>query len=64
MNRFLSTPHVQYAYEDNFPRDQADEDFKEWRGKASAFVGMLAAKTKPQKTCYSTRSGHVDEKDS
>jgi hypothetical protein len=42
---FISVLHIQYGYDDKFPRDQADEKFKEWRGKVSAFIDALAARS-------------------
>lgn len=39
---FISVLHVQYVYEDKFPRDQADVKFQEWRDKVNAFIDGLA----------------------
>ncbi len=44
---FISVLHVQYAYDDLFPRDKADEQFAEWRAKVSAFVQELETESAP-----------------
>ncbi len=42
---FISKLHVQFSYEGNYPKEQADEVFKEWHGKVSAFIDELAARS-------------------
>jgi hypothetical protein len=42
---FISYLHVQFKYQGTFPKDRVDETFQEWRGKVSAFVDALAARS-------------------
>ena len=42
---FISRLHVQFSYDRNYPKDKPDETFQEWRGKVSAFVDALAARS-------------------
>ena len=44
---FISKLHVQFSYDRNYPKDRPDETFNEWRGKVSAFIDALAARSSP-----------------
>ncbi len=37
----ISFLHVQFNYQGTYPRDRADETFREWRVKVSAFIDAL-----------------------
>ena len=42
---FISYLHVQFKYQGAFPKDRVSETFQEWRGKMSAFIDALAARS-------------------
>ncbi len=42
---FISFLHVQFNYQGTYPKDRVDETFQEWRGKVSAFIEELAARS-------------------
>jgi hypothetical protein len=44
---FVTFLHVQFNYQGTYPKDRVDETFQEWRGKVSAFVDALAARSQP-----------------
>jgi hypothetical protein len=44
---YISFLHVQFKYQGTYPKDHVDETFQEWRGKVSAFVNALAARSQP-----------------
>lgn len=41
----ISFLHVQFNYQGTYPKDRVDETFQEWRGKVSAFIDALAARS-------------------
>jgi hypothetical protein len=38
---FIGKLHVEFSYDGKYPQDHADETFREWRAKVSAFIDAL-----------------------
>lgn len=39
--QIISTLHITYSYDGNYPKDQVDEEFYHWQNKVSQFIQDL-----------------------
>jgi predicted nucleotidyltransferase len=49
-NEFISTLHINYFYNGNYPRDKVKEEFYEWFKKVETYVNSLESKIKKNTT--------------
>lgn len=45
-DEFISTLHINYFYNGNYPKDRVKEEFDKWFGKVEAYVNSLQSKIK------------------
>ncbi len=42
--RFIQTLHIQYSYDGNYPKDNPDESYRQWRKEVEGFIQSLEKK--------------------